>query len=65
MINIELLKNYISSRWCHQPTIKSFRLIGRMLEVKFEDGFGEVIEVGKYYDWISNKREEKLDQILK
>jgi hypothetical protein len=36
-----------------------------MLEVKFEDGFGEVIEVGKYYDWISNKREEKLDQILK
>ena len=38
--------------------LKSYRLIGKMLEVKFEDGFGEVIEVGNYYDWIKSVREE-------
>ncbi len=35
-----------------------------MLEVKFEDGFGEVIEIGKYYDWLKSLREEKINQIL-
>jgi hypothetical protein len=35
-----------------------------MLEVKFEDGFGEVIEVGKYYDWLQSLREEKIKRIL-
>jgi hypothetical protein len=34
-------------------------------EVKFEDGFGEVIEINKYYDWFCEKRHEKLSQILK
>lgn len=56
---------FIQSRWSHKPILKSYRLIGKMIEVKFEDGFGEVIEIEKYYDWISNKRVEKLEQILK
>jgi hypothetical protein len=35
-----------------------------MLEVKFEDGFGEVIEIEKYYDWLSEKRQNKINEII-
>ncbi len=64
-MELDSLNEFIQSRWSHKPVLKSYRLIGKMLEVKFEDGFGEVIEVGKYYDWISDKRGGKLEQILK
>lgn len=64
-MELDSLNEFIQSRWSHKPILKSYRLIGKMLEVKFEDGFGEVIEVGKYYDWISKKRGRKLEQLLK
>ena len=64
MINIELLTEFIQTRWIHRPHIKSHRLIGKMIEVKFEDGFGEVIEIEKYYNWLSEKRQNKLNRIL-
>ncbi len=65
MMELDSLNEFIQSRWSHKPTIKSYRLIGKMLEVKFEDGFGEVIEIGKYYDWISENRSEKINNIIK
>ncbi len=64
-MELDSFNEFIQSRWSHNPILKSYRLIGKMLEVKFEDGFGEVIEIGKYYDWISNKRGEKLEELLK
>ncbi len=64
-MKLDSLNEFIQSRWSHKPILKSYRLIGKMIEIKFEDGFGEVIEVGKYYDWISNKRGVKLEEILK
>ncbi len=64
-MNFELLTEFIQTRWNHQPHIKSYRLIGKMLEVKFEDGFGEVIEIEKYYDWLSDNRQNKLNKIIK
>ena len=65
MINLDLLTEFVQSRWSHHPHIKSYRLIGKMLEVKFEDGFGEVIEIEKYNDWLSKKRDKNIDNILK
>jgi hypothetical protein len=35
-----------------------------MLEYNFEDGFGEIIEVKEYYDWISERRKNKLNKII-
>jgi hypothetical protein len=64
-MELDLLNEFIQSRWSHKPILKSYRLIGKMIEVKFEDGFGEVIEVGKYYDWISENRSEKINNIIK
>ena len=58
------LNEFIQSRWSHKPILKSHRLIGKMIEVKFEDGFGEVIEIEKYYNWLSEKRDEKINQII-
>jgi hypothetical protein len=63
-MKLDSLNEFIQSRWSHKPILKSYRLIGKMLEVKFEDGFGEVIEVGKYYDWLQSLREEKIKRIL-
>jgi len=63
-MELDSLNEFIQSRWSHRPTIKSYRLIGKMLEVKFEDGFGEVIEIEKYYDWIQSVRDEKINQII-
>ena len=64
-MKLDSLNEFIQSRWSHRPTIKSYCLIGKMLENKFEDGFGEVIEIGKYYDWISENRSEKINNIIK
>jgi hypothetical protein len=64
-MNLESLNEFIKSRWSHNPILKSYRLIGKMLEVKFEDGFGEIIEVEIYYNWISEKRGRKLEKLLK
>jgi hypothetical protein len=64
-LDVNSLNKFIQSRWSHRPLLNSYRLIGKMLEVKFEDGFGEVIEIEKYYDWISKKRDGKLEQLLK
>jgi hypothetical protein len=64
-MELDSLNEFIQSRWSHKPILKSYRLIGKMIEVKFEDGFGEVIEIEKYYDWISKKRGRKLEQLLK
>jgi hypothetical protein len=64
-MKLDSLNEFIQSRWSHRPTIKSYCLIGKMLEIKFEDGFGEVIEIGKYYDWISENRSEKINNIIK
>ncbi len=64
-MELDSLNEFIQSRQSHKPILKSHRLIGKMLEVKFQDVFGEVIEIEKYYDWISNKRGEKLEQLLK
>ena len=50
-MKLDSLNEFIQSRWSHKPILKSYRLIGKMLEVKFEDGFGEVIEIEKYYDF--------------
>ncbi len=63
-MELDSLNEFIQSRWSHKPTIKSYRLIGKMLEVKFEDGFGEVIEIEKYCDWIQSVRDEKINQII-
>jgi len=64
-MKLDSLNEFIQSRWSHRPTIKSYCLIGKMLEVKFEDVFSEVIEVEKYYDWIYEIREKKLSKLLK
>jgi len=61
---LDSLNEFIQSRWSHKPILKSYRLIGKMLEVKFEDGFGEVIEIEKYYDWLSEKRQNKINEII-
>lgn len=64
-MELDSLNEFIQGRWSHRPTIKSYCLIGKMIEVKFGDGFGEVIEIGEYYDWLSNNRDYKLNKILK
>ena len=64
MMELDSLNEFTQSRWSHKPILKSYRLIGKMIEVKFEDGFGEVIEIEKYYDWLQSLREEKINQIL-
>ena len=63
-MKLDSLNEFIQSRWSHKPILKSCRLIGKMLEVKFEDGFGEVIEIEKYYDWLSEKREYRIKKFL-
>jgi hypothetical protein len=63
-MKLDSLNEFIQSRWSHKPILKSYRLIGKMLEVKFEDGFGEVIEIEKYYDWLSEKRQNKINEII-
>jgi hypothetical protein len=64
MIDNELLTEFIRDRWNDKIVIKSHYIVGRILHVRFDDGFGEVIGIEKYYNWLQSRRNLKIKKIL-
>ena len=72
MITLELLTDFIHEylRYNKDIICDSFTIYDKMLDIKVKNlsntvrGFGEVVKLEEYYNWIQSVREEKINQIL-
>jgi hypothetical protein len=72
MITLELLTDFLQGHLRYNKDIicDSFTIHNKMLNIKVINlskkvrGFGEVIELERYYNWLQSRRDEKINQIL-
>lgn len=72
MITLELLTDFLHGHLRYNKDIicDSFTIHNKMLDIKVINlsksvrGFGEVVKLEKYYNWLQSVREEKIAQIL-
>jgi hypothetical protein len=72
MITLELLTDFLHVHLRYNKDIicDSFAIHNKMLDIKVINlsksvrGFGEVVKLEKYYNWLQSVREEKISQIL-
>ena len=66
MISLELLNDFIHEDLRYKSDIKVvyYKINVNWIELKFDNVMGEVVKLERYYDWLSEKREEKINQIL-
>ena len=72
MITLELLTDFLQGHLRYNKDIicDSFAIHNKMLDIKVINlsksvrGFGEVVKLEKYYNWLQSRREEKIAQIL-
>jgi DNA-directed RNA polymerase delta subunit len=66
MITLEKLTQFTHENLRYKSTIKvsHFKVIDDYIELQFQDVMGEVVKLERYYNWLSKKREEKINKIL-
>ena len=66
MISLELLNDFIHEDLRYKSDIKVvyYKVNVNWIELKFDNVMGEVVKLERYYDWLSEKREEKINKIL-
>ena len=66
MITLELLNDFIHEDLRYKSSIKviSYKIIGNWMDLQFDSGKGEVVSVDRFNNWVNEKREEKINQIL-
>ena len=65
MITLEKLTEFSHENLRYKSTIKaiSYKIIGNWIDLQFDNGMGEVISADRFYNWMSEKREEKINKI--
>ena len=66
MITSELLTKFIHEDLRYKSDIKvlSYKINVNWIELQFDNVMGEVVKLERYYNWLDEKREEKINQIL-
>lgn len=66
MITLEKLTEFTKEDLRYKSTIKviSYKIVGNWIELQFQDVMGEVVKLERFYNWINEKREEKISQLL-
>ena len=66
MINLEKLTEFTQEDLRYKSSIKviSYKIIGNWMDLQFDSGKGEVVSVDRFNNWVNEKREEKINQIL-
>lgn len=73
MITLEKLTEFTQEDLRYKSSIKviSYKILPggynnrNWIDLHFDSGKGEVVSADRFYDWINDKREEKLSQLLK
>ena len=67
MISLESLNNFIHEDLRYKSDIKvvSYKINVNWIELQFQEVMGEVVKLERYYNWLNEKREEKISKLLK
>jgi hypothetical protein len=68
MIDYTKIKQYLIEELKYKPKIEImyYRIVGdKIIDIKFDNGMGEIISLEKYSEWIQKKRGECIKEILK
>ena len=66
MINLKLLTEFTHVNLRYKPTIKVvyYKMLNNWIDLQFDNGKGEVVSAERFYNWVNEKRIEKINQIL-
>lgn len=72
MITLEKLTEFTQEDLRYKSSIKviSYKILPggynnrNWIDLQFDNGKGEVLSADRFYDWINEKREEKISQLL-
>ena len=72
MITLELLNNFIHEDLRYKSDIKVvfYEIIRDWIQLQFDDNvptphiMGELVSVDRFYNWVNEKRDKKINQIL-
>ena len=71
MVTLELITDFIHDRGYNKDILcDSFTIHDNILLIRLKNlsntvrGFGEIIQLEKYYNWLQSVREDKINQIL-
>ena len=72
MISLELLTKFTHEELRYKPKIKvtSYEIIRDWIQLQFDDNvptphiMGELVSVDRFYNWVNEKRNEKINQII-
>jgi hypothetical protein len=66
MISLELLNDFIHEDLRYKSDIKVvyYKINVNWIELQFQDVMGEVVKLERYYNWLNEKREEKISKLL-
>ena len=69
MITLEKLTEFTHEYLRYKSEIKvvSYKIIGNWMELQFQNVMGEVevLKLERYYNWLNEKREQKISKLLK
>lgn len=65
-MTLEKLTEFTQEDLRYKSSIKviSYKIIGNWIDLQFDSGKGEVVSVDRLNNWLSEKRNEKINQIL-
>lgn len=65
-MTLEKLTEFTQEDLRYKSSIKviSYEIIGNWIDLQFDSGKGEVVSIDRFYNWVKEKREEKLFHIL-
>ena len=66
MITLEKLTEFTYEELRYKYSIKviSYKILNNWIDLKFDSGKGEVVSVDRFYNWINEKREEKISKLF-
>ena len=66
MINLEKLTEFTQEDLRYKSSIKviSYKIVGNWIDLQFDSGKGEVVSVDRFNNWVNDKREKKISQLL-
>ena len=66
MITLELLTKFTHQdlRYKSDINVVSYKINVNWIELQFQDVMGEVVKLERYYNWLNEKREEKISKLL-
>ena len=65
MITPDLLTEFVREHLRYKGFIINYwNIYNRVLEIKFANGYGEIVELKRYHRWLSDKRNQKIVNLL-